>query len=116
MPYNQPRKTLMHLRDKFTDLPMESIVSSVSTKGGMAGGTVYSFYGWLTSSSAAVLIGILVTVAGFVVNLIYQRKRDNREEREQLLREKREDELHQARMMQLLHDSKVRTDEQREVA
>lgn len=106
----------MRLREGLADVPIEGLVSSVATKGGMSGGSLYAIYGWLTSSGAAVLIGILVTIAGFVVNWIYQRKRDSREEREQMLREKREQELHEARLAQLLHDSKVRTDEQREVA
>lgn len=105
----------MRFREGLTDVPIEGLVSSVATKGGMSGGSLYAIYGWLTSSGAAVLIGILVTVAGFVVNWIYQRKRDKREEREQQLREKREEELHQARLTQILHDSKVKQNE-REVA
>lgn len=108
-------KIRMRLREGLTDVPIEGIVSSVATKGGMGGGALASIYGWLTSSGAAVLIGILVTVAGFVVNLIYQRKRDKREELERQVREAREAELHSARMLQIKHDSEVRTND-RQVA
>ncbi len=91
----------MQLRERMVEVPIESLISSVATKGGMGGGTAAALYGWLTSSGAAVLIGILVTVAGFIVNLIYQRRRDQREERELAIREKREGELHQARLLQI---------------
>ncbi len=106
----------MQIRERLTEVPIESLVSSVATKGGMGGGTVAAMYGWLTSSAAAVLIGILVTVAGFIVNFIYQRRRDNREEREQMVREQREAELHQARLQQIRLNCEVRDGKSSEVA
>lgn len=45
----------------------------------MAGGTVTTFYGWITSSAAAILIGILVTIGGFIINYYFQRKRHEKE-------------------------------------
>lgn len=113
---NKLGKIRMRFREGLTEVPIEGLVSSVATKGGMGGGTAAALYGWLTSSNAAVLIGILVTVAGFVVNWIYQRKRDKREEREQLVREQLDFALHQARLLQIRHNCEVPSEQQREVA
>lgn len=57
----------------------DAVVSDVATKWGMGGGTVATFYGWITSSAAAILIGILVTVGGFIVNYYFQRNRHQKE-------------------------------------
>lgn len=90
----------MQLRTGLADVPIEGVISSVATKGGMTGGTLAAIYGWLSSSSAAVLIGILITVIGFVVNFYYQYRRNHREEIESKERAEREKELHAIRMLQ----------------
>jgi len=38
--------------------------------------------GWLMSSEAAILIGLVLAVGGFVVNLLFSIRRDRREMRE----------------------------------
>lgn len=80
-------------------------MTNVATKWGMGGGTLSSVYGWVASNEAVILIGLFVTIAGFVINLIYQRKRDRREADEAELRKKlqeaedrRREELHKAQM------------------
>lgn len=69
------------------------------------GGLMTSVLGWVTSSGAAVLIGILVTIGGFLVTWYYQRKREKRQEaqsiREAIAFEKeelRKEELHNLRV------------------
>lgn len=42
--------------------------------------------GWLLSSQAAVLIGMIVGVLGLAINWYYRAKQDRREEREHLAR------------------------------
>lgn len=107
---------MLHKEDRVMSMPPvgtapEAAVSSVATKWGMGGGTISSVYGWLASNEAVILVGLFVTVAGFVVNLIYQHKRHRRETDEALFRrnleeaeEKRRVELHRAKMHALLHE------------
>lgn len=69
-------------------------VSSMTTKYGMGGGVVTSVIGWLSSNEAVILIGVLVTILGFIINLVFQVRRDKRQIRAALLEEeymKRED-------------------------
>lgn len=88
---------------------VEGVITATATRVGMGGGSLYSVYGWLTSNGAAVLIGILVTILGFIVNYIYQRRREKREiEQAKFLRElqvaeeRRREELHQAQLAALI--------------
>lgn len=87
------------------DAALEATVSSVAMKYGMGGGTVAAVLGWLSSSAAAVLIGIVVTVLGFIVNYIFQRRREKREIRHaefqrqlELSEERRREEWHVAQL------------------
>lgn len=66
----------------------ETISSAASW--GSAGGGATSLYGWLTSNEMLALIGAAVAVLGFIVNVIFQIRRD-----------RRETELHVARMASL---------------
>lgn len=68
------------ITSKLTD----ATIASVSTKWGMGGGTATSLYGWLTTNEAVVLIGLIITIVGFVLNGIFQYRRDRvvREEHE----------------------------------
>lgn len=60
---------------------MEAAIAASATKAtyGGAGATVA---GWLLSNEAAVLIGLLVGVAGFLVNWYYRHQQHKREQRE----------------------------------
>lgn len=69
----------MGVRDYVNDNITDAAVTSVATKYGMGGGSLTSIIGFVTSNGLAVLIGILVTVGGFVVNYWFQRRRETRE-------------------------------------
>lgn len=102
----------MGVRDQFANAVTDAAVASTATKYGMGGGLATSIFGWLSSNGAAVLIGVVMTIAGFVVNYIYQRKRfrlakEQREEESAMnlaeearrnAEERRKQELHQARL------------------
>lgn len=53
-------------------------VGSGSTYGGMAA----ALYGWVTSSDGAILLGLVFTIGGFIVNYIFARRREKRESEE----------------------------------
>jgi 4-hydroxybenzoate polyprenyltransferase len=92
-------------RMSLQDTAVDATVSSIASKWGMGGGTMASIFGWFTSNAAAVLIGILVTVLGFLINYYFQRRRDRRETEQiefkrelQLAEERRRKELHEAQL------------------
>lgn len=60
--------------------------------------------GWLLSSEFAVLIGIIIGVAGFIVNWYYRHKITNHEIEFRRQQNQREEEEHQLRMKQLEKD------------
>ena len=95
----------------------DAAFSWIATKIGMAGGTLASIFGWFTSNGAAVFVGILMTVLGFVMNAWFQRRRDAREEAEAALRreheikrEQRLEEMHQAQLEALRNNCAISTD------
>lgn len=65
--------------------------------------------GWMTSSEAAVLFGILVGLGGLLVNIYYKAKSSARFDRECALR-RRETESREALDRQRLEESRVRTE------
>ena len=74
-------------------------IASMTTKYGMGGGVITSIVGWLSSNEAVVIIGIVVTLLGFIINLIFQIKREKRQIKASLLEEelmKKEDQRKQA--------------------
>lgn len=74
-------------------------IASMTTKYGMGGGVLTSLIGWLSSNEAVVIIGIIVTLLGFIINLIFQIKREKRQIKAALLEEelmKKEDQRKQA--------------------
>lgn len=102
---NNKQEPMNNIEPHVTSFAVETTFTSAATKWGMGGGTVTAAYGWLTTNGAAVMIGILVTVAGFVVNYIFQRRRDKREAEYaafqrtlEMAEEKRRNELHQAQL------------------
>lgn len=87
----------------------ETFGTSISNRWGMGGGFLTLLYGWLTDASTAVLIGVLVTIGGFIMSLYFQRRRNNREKQEAEFRhellvkeERRKEELHQAQLRKLI--------------
>lgn len=74
-------------------------IASMTTKYGMGGGVLTSLIGWLSSNEAVVIIGIIVTLLGFIINLIFQIKREKRQIKASLLEEelmRKEDQRKQA--------------------
>lgn len=58
---------------------VEATVTSVASRG-MGGGAATSVLGWMTSHEGIALTGIAITVLGFAVNLVFQIRRDMREQ------------------------------------
>lgn len=84
---------------------VESAATSIASKGAMGGGTLYALYGWAISSGGVAIIGVLITVLGFIVTLYFQRRRDQREAADlefrhqmELAQEARRVEIHQAQL------------------
>ncbi|UKL14819.1 holin class II [Stenotrophomonas phage C121] len=99
----------MRVRDAITG-STDGLIASVASKYGMGGGLATSVYGWLSSGTTAVFIGVLVTIGGFVINLIFQRRRENREIlatdarlRREEAEERRKQEMHEAQMEAIRH-------------
>lgn len=91
-----------------SDTINDTTIANFTAKYGMGGGALTSVIGWLSSSEAVVLIGVIVTILGFLVNLIFQVRRDKRQKErddleKQLLiaKEKREEKLFEEQMKQL---------------
>lgn len=60
-------------------IEMETAVAAVADRLTIAG-SAGAVLGWLTSSQAGILIGILIGVAGLVINWHFKRKNDKRQE------------------------------------
>jgi len=56
-----------------------SSVASVASKATYVGAGT-SFIGWLATSEAGVVVGILLGVIGFVVNFYFKRREDRRQQ------------------------------------
>jgi len=55
------------------DTTPELIISAAASKSTWAG-VVSMFFGWLVSSNAAIVVGMLVGVAGLLINWYYKRE------------------------------------------
>lgn len=73
------------MQEQATEAAAAAVAHNVTKAGA---GTV--ILGWLTLNDFALLIGVIVTLAGFGVNLYYKRKAD-----------RRESELHAARLAEI---------------
>lgn len=60
---------------------LDSTISSISSKATYAGAGT-SVLSWVLSSEFGILIGIVLGVAGFMVNWYYKAKQDKREQAE----------------------------------
>lgn len=58
----------------------DALIANSSVKWGMGGGAATSIFGSLSNNDLLVIIGIVTTALGFLVNLGYQYKRDKRAE------------------------------------
>ena len=58
----------------------DALIANSSVKWGMGGGAATSIFGSLSNNDALVIIGTLTTALGFIVNLVYQYKRNKRAE------------------------------------
>lgn len=76
------------MKDQATEAAIATVANKVT-----ATGTGITLFGYLTLNDFALIVGVLVTIAGFAVNLHYKRKHDRRAE-----------ELHQARLSELKDD------------
>ena len=83
---------------------LENTMIPLTTKS-MGGGSITAILGYLSSSGAAVLIGVLVTILGFLFNIYFQRKKHIREHDEWVTKksileaeERRREELHIAQL------------------
>lgn len=67
----------------------EAIEASVAASASKMtyGGAAAMGLGWLASNEGAIVVGMIVAIAGFIVNFYYKRKEDSRQEREARLRE-----------------------------
>lgn len=66
----------------------EAVEAAVAASASKAtyGGAATMGVGWLMSNEFAVLAGLVLGFAGFVVNLYFRRRQDRRDEREHALR------------------------------
>ena len=60
------------------DTAVDTAVTSAATKTMTCGGMTAA-YGWVTSNEGIAIIGLVLTIIGFVINLIFQLRRDRRE-------------------------------------
>ena len=87
------------------DTTPELIIAAAASKSTWAG-VVSMFFGWLVSSNAAIVVGMLVGVAGLLINWYY--KRENYKLR--AAAERREAELDALRKLRLQRGMTTDTD------
>lgn len=63
------------------DSTLDAAVSAAASKVTYAGAGT-SFFGWLTSSEAGVVIGIVIGVIGLATNIYFRRREDRRQQEE----------------------------------
>ena len=66
----------------------DAIIANSSVKWGMGGGAATSIVGGLSSNDLLVIVGVITTGLGFIVNLFYQHKREVRAKAEHELQKK----------------------------
>lgn len=83
----------------------DATIASLTAKWGMGGGTLTSIFGWLSSNGAAIFIGIIITIFGFILNGVFQWMREKRAREEHNLKKKllelelrKQQEEHEVRM------------------
>jgi hypothetical protein len=71
----------MNLKEHVAQQTVDATIASAASKTTYGGASV-TLGGWLVSSEAAVLAGIVLGLAGFCVNLYFRSRADAREEAE----------------------------------
>lgn len=66
------------LLDQTTSTAVDSTMSSVATKA-MGGGATTAAAGWVFSNEGIAALGFGLTILGFIINFIFQVRRDRRE-------------------------------------
>lgn len=101
----------MSFKSDIQDKAIEVTLASAGTKS-MWGGTATSVVGYLSTSGAAVLIGVVITILGFAFSIHFQRKAHHRQTEEWLtkknymeMEEERKKEIHELTLKQLRRDS-----------
>jgi fucose permease len=69
----------MHSTKAAVDTAVDTVVSSAATTA-MGGGATTSLFGWITSNHSIAVMGLMVAILGFSVNLYFQLRRDRREQ------------------------------------
>lgn len=64
---------------------VEAVTATIASKATYTGAATMGL-GWLVSSEAAVLMGMIIGIAGFLVNWYFKTKQDRRAEREHAAR------------------------------
>lgn len=74
--------------EKGQEIASQTLDASLAAAGSKAtyAGSGMTLGGWLVSSEFAVLVGIVIGVAGFLVNWYYRREQDLRDRAEHLAR------------------------------
>ena len=61
---------------------IDANLAHASVKWGMGGGSITSIFGYLSSSDVLMIMGVITTALGFLVNLYFQYRRDVRSKEE----------------------------------
>jgi heme/copper-type cytochrome/quinol oxidase subunit 2 len=69
----------MDMREHVAQQTIDATIASAASKTTYTGATL-TLTGWLLTSEAAVLVGIVLGVAGFLVNWFYRHRADRREQ------------------------------------
>lgn len=106
-------------KDDIANQISDATIASMTTRWGMGGGMATSIVGYLSSTEMAVFIGVVITIAGFILNSVFQWKREKRSRiewqvKEDILKQeaeqkeiefqaklKRDTELHQLKIQRL---------------
>ena len=69
------------MKDQVAQQALDTTIASAASKATYTGAGM-TISGWLVSSEFAVLMGVLIGVAGFAVNWYYKHKEDRRQQAE----------------------------------
>jgi ABC-type transport system involved in cytochrome bd biosynthesis fused ATPase/permease subunit len=67
------------MRDEATQAAVDATIATAASKATYTGAGM-TIGGWVLSSEFAVLVGLILGVAGFIVNWYYRHKQDRREQ------------------------------------
>lgn len=69
------------IRDHIPNASLDITIASIASRG-MGGGTAATIFGWFMSNEVLAFTGVAITLLGFIINFIFQRRRDKREQAE----------------------------------